>query len=144
MIKNIISAFIAALILCPLAGFAGEPLPFEEFIEITKDVLDTFEVLEEDARTGDFNLLRNPGVREKFDDIRTGLTLYERYIMASVKQWPEGQQKKIASELHEVNFLYRAYSLSENNRFRKQAESSLHKTRELYFDYVRHIESGTH
>ena len=112
MIRTILLVFVATLILYPASGFAEEPVPFEDFIEITKDVLVTFDVLEKDARNGDFNQLRNPGVREKFDDIRAGLTQYEKYVLASVNKWPDGQQKKIASELHETNFLYRAYSLS--------------------------------
>jgi hypothetical protein len=142
MIRIILSVFVATLIMSPLAVLAAEPVPFDQFIEITKDVLVTFEVLEKDARNGDFNHLRNSGVRETFDEIRDGLTQYERYVVASVKNWPEGQQKEIASELHEVNFLYRAYSLSESNKFREQAENSLHKTRELYRDYVRHAKAG--
>ncbi len=137
--RIISSFFLLFIFIFSPFGFAEEPIPHEGFIEITENILDKFDVLEDNARNSNFNQLENPEIQKKFEEIRTTLKEYERYRSGTIYNWFEGKQKEIASELHAVNFLYRAYSLSEYNAFRHNAEKSLQKVRHLFRNYIKHV-----
>ena len=123
----------------PLSGFSEEPVSPDGFIEITEHILEKFNVLENRARNSNFNQFRNPVLQDKFDEIRTDLERYEKHTLINVNNWPEGQQKTIASELHATNFHYRAYSMSQHNSFRQEAEKSLQKVRQKLREYIERL-----
>ena len=137
--KKTIILFILAILFYPLTGYAEEPVLTEGFIEITEDVLDKFYVLEDSARNSNFNQFRNPVLQQRFDEIRTVLAEYDKFASKNVHNWPDGQQKEIASELHATNFHFRAYSLSQYNKFMQAAEKSLTRAQSLFRDYVSHM-----
>jgi hypothetical protein len=137
--KHIIFSLLYLLIIIfPATGFTEEPLPREGFIKITEHLLNTLNVLEDDAQNGNLNQLHNPSIQDKFDIISTSLQEYEHNESGTVLSWPEGQQKKIASELQIANFHYRAYSMSQNTDFRQSGEKSLQTVRDLFRDYRNH------
>jgi hypothetical protein len=79
--------------------------------------------------------LNNPVIQDKFNIVSASLQEYEDLSSGSVISWPEGQQKKIASELKVANFLYRAYSMSQHTGFRQSGEKSMQTVRNLYREY---------
>jgi hypothetical protein len=136
MKKTILSLVILAILIFPLKGFAEEPVPHKGFVQITETILNKLDVLNDNARNGNFNQLKNPELQKQFDDLRTVLNEYEKYAPKNFNYWPAGKQKDIASKLYTTNFLYRAYSLSQHNEYRQNAEKSLQKARELFREYT--------
>jgi hypothetical protein len=131
----ILSLLLLFLITYPATAYAEEPLPREGFIKITEHLLNTLNVLEDHARNGNLDQLHNPVIQDKFDIVTATLQEYEHYASGTVHSWPEGQQKKIASELQLANFHYRAYSMNQNTDFRQSGEQSLQTVRDLFRDY---------
>ncbi len=140
--KVIIIQALLLFILNPVAVFSEETVPHAGFIAITETALDTLNTLEGEARKDNFNQLQNPALQKKFEKISSTLDEYEDYSANPVYSWPEGQQKKIASELHAANFLYRAYSMSQYDKFRQDGEKSLKIVRDNYHDYLNAMKSG--
>jgi hypothetical protein len=140
--KPVILSVLLLLITYPVTGYAEEPLPPDGFIKITEDLLNMLSALEDDARNSNFNQLNNPVIQNKFYTVSASLKQYEDRSLGTVYSWPEGQQKKIASEMYRVNFLYRAYSLTQNDEFRLKAEKSLITVQELFHDYISHAMTG--
>ncbi|RJQ43553.1 MAG: hypothetical protein C4538_11835 [Nitrospiraceae bacterium] len=140
--KGTLFCIVLLFVISTSAGFAAEPVPLDGFIKITSTLLDKFDLLDQTARRGNFNQFNNSELQEKFDDIRTLLKEYEHYSSDTVNAWPDGEQKEIASALFEINFLYRAYSMSQDNQFRHKAEEGLKKVREDFRQYVIHAVPG--
>jgi hypothetical protein len=140
--KPVIFSVLLLLITFPVTVYAEEPLPPDGFIKITEDLLNMLSALEDDARNSNFNQLDNPVIQKKFYTVSASLKKYENLSTGTVNSWPEGQQKKIASEVYSVNFLYRAYSLTQHDEFRLKAEKSLIKVQELFHDYISHSKTG--
>lgn len=125
-----------------LPGFANEPVHQDGFVAITKNVLDKFNVLKDDARNSNFNQLKNHKLHEQFDEIRILLKEYENDTANNVYSWPEGRQKEIVSKLHVANFLYRSYSLTQHDEFRENAEKSLLKAQDLFQKYISQVKNS--
>ncbi len=135
----ILSLLLLLIIVHPATGFTEEPVPRESFITITEHLLNVLNVLENDAKNDNLNQLHNPVIQEKFDTVSASLQEYEYQSPGSVNTWPEGPQKTIASELHATNFHYRAYSMSQHNDFRQEAEKSLQKVRQMLREYMERL-----